>query len=92
MGSYIEKGSQIGGIRMLKVLNQVRKNHTLVKNRKNIIQAQRGKLIGLAMVSSAVLGMVAGIAPIISNAYNGFLLQTRSNGFPLALSPPNVLM
>lgn len=72
LGRFIGRGANVGGSRMQKVLQQIRRNRSLAKNRLNIIKAQRAKVIALAIVTSAVLGMVSGIAPILSIAFSGF--------------------
>jgi hypothetical protein len=69
LGQFIEKDASVGGVRMLKVVEQIRKNATLAKSRKNLIDAQRSKLVALSLVSSAILGMVAAIVPLITPAF-----------------------
>jgi hypothetical protein len=69
LGQFLEKGALVGGARMLRVVQQVRKNTALTKNRKNLVDAQRSKVLALSVVSSAVLGMIAAIAPILAPAF-----------------------
>ena len=66
LGRFMEKGSKVGGTRMLIVLKHVRKNMALGKNRRNLVNAQKIKIIALSLVASAVLGMIGGIAPLFS--------------------------
>lgn len=82
MGRFIIKGAKTGGVRMLKVLKQIRKNLTLSMNRRNLVKAQRMKVLSLSIVSSAVLGMIAGIAPILAITFSS------SISFDLFSKPP----
>lgn len=82
LGRFINKGSKTGGIRMLKVLKQIRRNLTLSRNRRNLVKAHRMKVLALSIVSSAVLGMIAGMAPILAITFDG------SVSFNLFSSPP----
>ncbi len=66
---FIEKGSVLGGNRMLQVLKQVRKNHAMTKNRQNLVRGQRVKVFALSFVSAVVIGMIAAIAPLLSLAF-----------------------
>jgi hypothetical protein len=72
LSQFLEKGALVGGVRMLRVVQQIRRNTALAKSRKNLIDAQRSKLLALSIVSSAVLGMVAAIAPVLNPAFNVF--------------------
>jgi hypothetical protein len=69
LGRFITKGSILGGERMLLVLNQVRKNSAMTKNRKNLVSGQRVKVTALSLVSSIVIGMIAALAPILTLAF-----------------------
>jgi hypothetical protein len=71
LGRFINKGAKTGGDRMLKVLKHIRRNLTLSKNRRNLVKAQRMKVLALSIVSSAVMGMIAGIAPILAITFSG---------------------
>lgn len=82
LGRFINKGAKTGGVRMLKVIKQIRRNLTLSRNRRNLVKAQRMKVLALSIVSSSVLGMIAGIAPILAITLNG------SFSFNLFSSPP----
>lgn len=73
LGRFLEKSGQLGGERMLQVLKHIRMNRSLTKNRQNLIRAQRLKVFALSIVSSAVIGMIAGISPVISLAFSGLL-------------------
>ena len=74
LGRFIDKGSIVGGERMLLVLKQVRKNSAISKNRKNLVSGQRVKVKALSIVSSVVIGMIAALAPILTLAFvEGFL-------------------
>jgi hypothetical protein len=74
LGRFIDKGSIVGGERMLLVLKQVRKNSAITKNRKNLVSGQKVKVTALSIVSSVVIGMIAALAPILSLAFvEGFL-------------------
>ncbi|MFX1318965.1 MAG: hypothetical protein ACFE9D_03595 [Promethearchaeota archaeon] len=66
LGRFIDKGSVVGGNRMLQVLKQVRKNYGLTKNRQNLVKGQRVKVFALSFVSAVVIGMIAAIAPLLS--------------------------
>lgn len=68
-GRFIEKGSVVGGERMLQVLKQVRKNYSMTKNRQNLVKSQRVKVFALSFVSAVVIGMIAAIAPLLSLAF-----------------------
>lgn len=91
LGRFLEKGARIGGVRMLKVIQQIRTNITLMKNRRNLIIAQRVKVFGLAIVSSGVLGMVAGLAPLLTFAFTDFNLINQFQKIPITYSM-NILM
>jgi len=80
LGQFLDAGAVIGGTRMLKVVQHVRKNTALTKNRNNLVDAQRSKVLALSVVSSAVLGMIAAIAPILAPAFmtSGFILQQET--------------
>jgi len=69
LGQFLEKSALVGGARMLRVVQQIRKNTALTKSRKNLVDAQRSKVLALSIVSSAVLGMIAAIAPILAPAF-----------------------
>ncbi len=73
-GRFLERGTQIGADRMLRILAQIRKNLVLTKNRRSLVRAQSVKILALSIVSSAVLGMVAGLTPIITIALSGIYL------------------
>jgi hypothetical protein len=82
LGRFINKGAKTGGVRMLEVLKQIRRNLTLSKNRRNLVKAQRMKVLALSVVSSAVLGMIAGLTPVLAITFDG------SFSFGLFSSPP----
>ncbi|MFX1474522.1 MAG: hypothetical protein ACFFCO_03450 [Promethearchaeota archaeon] len=82
LGRFISKGSKTGGVRMLKVIKHIRKNLTLARNRRNLIKAQRLKVLALSIVSAAVMGMIAGIAPILAITFSS------SISFHLFSKPP----
>lgn len=69
LGRFIDKGSIVGGERMLQVIKQVRKNSTVLKNRQNLINSQKMKVISLTIVSSIVIGMIAALAPLLTYAF-----------------------
>ncbi len=76
-GRFIEKGSVVGGERMLQVLKHVRKNNSMAKTRRNLISSQKVKVLSLSFVSSVVIGMIAAIAPLLSFAfYQGFWISS----------------
>jgi hypothetical protein len=89
LGRFIEKGSIVGGERMLLVLKQVRKNSAITKNRKNLVSGQRVKVTALSIVSSVVIGMIAALAPILTLAFvEGFLSSPEigySSSFSLSI-------
>jgi len=68
LGRFMERGSKIGGERMLELLRQIRVNLTLANKRRNIVRAQRMKVTILSVIASSVLGMTAGVLPIIALA------------------------
>lgn len=86
LGRFITKGANTGGVRMIKVLKQIRRNLTLSKNRRNLVKAQRMKVLALSLVSSAVLGMIAGIAPILAIAFNGSISFNLFSNPPISLT------
>lgn len=88
LGRFIEKGSKVAGKRMITVLKQVRKNQTLAKNRRNLVTAQKAKIISLSLVASAVLGMIAGIAPVFSFMFFDNLSSNHLGGISMTLSLP----
>jgi hypothetical protein len=74
---FIEKGSVVGGERMLQVLKQVRKNYGMTKNRQNLVKGQRVKVFALSFVSAVVIGMIAAITPLLSlTFYQGGWMST----------------
>ncbi len=78
LGRFIDKGSIVGGERMLLVLKQVRKNSAITKDRKNLVSGQKVKVKALSIVSSVVIGMIAAIAPILTLAFiEGFLSSSE---------------
>ncbi len=87
LGRFIDKGSVVGGERMLQVIKQVRKNRTVLKNRQNLINSQKMKVISLAIVSSIVIGMIAALAPLLTHA---FYYGDISNPAPLNPSSPSL--
>jgi hypothetical protein len=68
-GRFIQKGSAVGGERMLQVLKHVRKNSSMVKTRRNLISSQKVKVLALSFVASIVIGMITAIAPLLSFAF-----------------------
>jgi len=86
LGKFLEKGARIGGMRMLKVIQQIRTNITLTKNRKNLVIAQRMKVFGLAIVSSGVLGMIAGLAPFLAFAFSDWDFIYQLQEIPITYS------
>jgi hypothetical protein len=85
LSRFIEKGSVIGGERMLQVLKQVRKNYSMTKTRRNLVKSQRVKVFALSFVSAVVIGMIAAIAPLLSLAfYQG--AWASIDGFPSPVS------
>ena len=88
LGRFLEKGSKVGGERMIQVIKQVRKNNAMTKARKNIISGQRVKVIGLSLVSSIVMGMVAALAPMLSLAFIGEAIIYPISEFPGVFSLP----
>lgn len=69
LGRFINKGSVVGGQRMLQVLKHVRKNSAMTKNRRNLISSQKMKVFALSFVSSVVIGMISAIAPLLTLAF-----------------------
>lgn len=69
LGRFLEKGSKVGGERMLQVIKEVRKNNAMTKARKSLISSQKVKVLALALVSSIVLGMITALAPMLSLAF-----------------------
>lgn len=86
LGKFLEKGASVGGVRMLKVIQQIRTNITLTKNRRNLVIAQRMKVFGLAIVSSGVLGMIAGLAPFLSFAFSDLNFIYQLQEIPITYS------
>jgi hypothetical protein len=79
-GRFIDKGSVTGGERMLEVLKHIRKNNTMAKNRKNLVNSQKVKVFGLSFVSSVVIGLIAAIAPLLTLAFiQGFWANIESS-------------
>lgn len=69
LGRFVDKGSVTGGQRMLQVLKHVRKNSSMTKNRRNLINSQKVKVFALSFVSSIVIGLIAAIAPLLTLAF-----------------------
>lgn len=86
LGRFIEKGSIVGGERMLLVLKQVRKNSAITKNRKNLVSGQRVKVTALSIVSSVVIGMIAALAPILTLAFIGGFFSSPETGYSISFS------
>jgi hypothetical protein len=84
--SFVEKGSIIGGERMLKVLKQVRRNSTITKNRENLVKSQKVKVMALSLVSSIVIGMIAALAPILTFAFYEGLFSNTALTYPAAIA------
>ncbi len=85
LGRFVDKGSVVGGERMLQVIKHVRKNSAMTKNRKNLVSSQRVKVFTLSFVSSVVIGMIAAIAPLLTLAfYQGVWVSTEI--YPSSLS------
>jgi hypothetical protein len=85
LGRFVDKGSVIGGERMLQVIKHVRKNSAMTKNRKNLVSSQRVKVFALSFVSSIVIGMIAAISPLLTLAfYQGVWVSTET--YPSSLS------
>lgn len=90
LGRFIQKGSAVGGERMLQVLNHVRKNSSMAKTRKNLVSSQKVKVLALSFVASAVIGMITAIAPLLSFAfYQGLWI---SSDFSLSSVPFYILI
>lgn len=86
LGSFIEKGSKVGGERMLQVLKQVRRNSTMTKNRENLIKSQKVKVMALSLVSSIVIGMIAALAPILTFAFYDELFSRSVLIYPTTIA------
>ncbi len=86
LGRFIEKGSAIGGERMLQVIKQIRTNNTMTKNRRNLISGQRVKVVALSIVSSIVIGMIAALAPLLTLAFYQGIWTESLTTFSLSLS------
>jgi hypothetical protein len=90
LGRFIQKGSAVGGERMLQVLKHVRKNSSMAKTRKNLVSSQKVKVLALSFVASAVIGMITAIAPLLSFAfYQGLWI---SSDFSLSSAPFYILI
>jgi hypothetical protein len=76
LGRFIENGSVIGGERMLQVLKHVRKNSSMTKNRRNLINSQKVKVVALSFVSSVVIALIAAMAPLLTLAFYQGLWST----------------
>ena len=86
LGNFIEKGSIVGGERMLQVLKQVRKNNTMAKNRENLVKSQKVKVMALSLVSSVVIGMIAALAPLLSFAFYEGLFSSAVLVYPITIA------
>ncbi len=86
LGRFLEKGSKVGGERMLQVLKQVRKNSTMTKNRENLIKSQKVKVMALSLVSSIVIGMIAALAPILTFAFYEDLFSSSVLVYPTTIA------
>ena len=86
LGRFLEKGSKVGGERMLQVLKQVRKNSTMTKNRENLIKSQKVKVMALSLVSSIVIGMIAALAPILTFAFYEGLFSSSVLVYPTTIA------
>ena len=86
LGRFLEKGSKVGGERMLQVLKQVRKNSTMTKNRENLIKSQKVKVMALSLVSSIVIGMIAALAPILTFAFYEGLFSSSVLVYPTMIA------
>lgn len=88
LSQFLDRGARVAGVRMLRVIQQVRKNTTLAKNRENLVDAQRSKALALVIVSSAVLGTIAAIAPFVAATFTpvGLVHQQGSLSVVLHIS------
>jgi len=88
----LDKSSIETGHRILSILQQLKANRELIREREIIIKAQQFKVKFLSFVLAAILGLLAGIAPLLIKIGN--LLSNPENptvfnfwdAFPLSLS------
>ncbi|MFW9830157.1 MAG: hypothetical protein ACFFD8_00010 [Candidatus Thorarchaeota archaeon] len=86
LSHFIEKGSKIGGERMLEVVKQVRQNLAITKRRKSLVSGQKVKVIALSLVSSMVIGMIAALTPLLSFTFYSDIFSNPTINFPLSTS------
>jgi hypothetical protein len=66
----IEKSSAEAGSRIISTLQQLKANRELIREREGIIKAQQFKVKFLIFVSAAILGLVAGLTPMLIHIGN----------------------
>ena len=88
----LEKSSAETGNRINSIVQQIKTNRELIKDRESIIKAQQFKIKFLTFIMAAILGLIAGIIPLlfqISNIFENLGLQNGVlfwESFPLVLS------
>jgi len=92
LGRFMKRGARIGGERMLEVLKQIRINLALANKRKSITRAQRVKVVALSLTASAVLGMAAGVLPIIAIAFQDPFWLSQPHGITELIHMPYLVL
>jgi len=88
----LDKSSIETGNRILSILQQLKANRELIRERESIIKAQQFKVKFLSFVLAAILGLLAGIAPLLVKMGNlvsnpgGSVVFNFWDTFPLSLS------
>jgi hypothetical protein len=74
----LEKSSYETGKRILSIIQQMKANQELIRERESIIKAQQFKIKFLTCIMAAILGLIAGLTPLlfqISSIFHNFEIQ-----------------
>lgn len=61
----VDKSSLETGIRLISIIQQLKANRELIQERKGIIKAQQFKIKFLTFIVAAILGLIAGLTPLL---------------------------
>ncbi|TFG23618.1 MAG: hypothetical protein EU532_13280 [Promethearchaeota archaeon] len=65
IGRMLDKSSEETGVRIQSIIQQIKINRELINDRESIIKAQKFKIQFLTIIMSAILGLIAGLTPVI---------------------------
>ena len=64
-GRMLEKSAMETGNRITSIVQQIKANRELIKERESIIKAQQFKIKFLTFIMAAILGLIAGLVPLL---------------------------